>query len=460
MSQETRTPFSNIGPQGEGKHKARNHRNRVNSSLASTPSQAPADKFKISEQRKVGGSGNTSYLSSPQSDASRPQTKTSKKRSSEASGSGLDGSALHPSPSTEKVARKKPFVCSTDADVRKWIQHQRDYFEYMKNNLQLQVPTVTVTPSSYSAPNSSDQQSTFTSNSTRLSCEHCKKTGFKDKSKLQDHLRRHSDERPFVCSSSGCFKKYKYKRDLVNHAKLCVLKGRSQPSPQSELSAPGKEFQNRPIPQQLTIPTKTRLPTHPNISSPNPQYSSNPQDPRAQHTLQSQFHSPRNAKGNLTQHPSRFLPQVPDGHNYPLTGVGGDLVLLAQGGDSTQAAIPPPADAQIALGMGKNARQVFDSRSVQINRSIGSEALASLDQMQRKPDTHLASEAESTSRMFSREEESFNSTDRNGIQQRISSETEGESNLSDVQLPELEVESEFDEAYNLLRDSNLCTPID
>ncbi|KAF8416829.1 hypothetical protein EV426DRAFT_721602 [Tirmania nivea] len=171
------------------------------------PNQPQAPAFEsISNQRIIGGSGGTTfYATSSQSTSSTPQ------RGSEvtsSSGSALQlGQLGHGRKERDTHGQWPP-------RLNEWLSENRGVpFEYLHNSLQQR-----------NRDASNQQPSSTSNNPPKLSCPFCQKTNFKDNSKLQDHLKTHSDERPFVCPD--CHSKYKFKRDLVEHCrKRCKLRG-------------------------------------------------------------------------------------------------------------------------------------------------------------------------------------------------------------------------------------------
>jgi len=170
-----------------------------------------------------------------------------------------------------------------------------------------------------------------------------------------DHMRSHSQERPFLCPEPRCPRDFKYERDKVKHEKTCEFKGQNGGYSQSQLSLSDNYADNIAPPPPHPPPQARRVPNNTNSQS--------------QHTPQSETRRPTvtNVNGGITRHPSSPLPpQSP--HGGPLTGVGAQLAV--QFGAQS---LHPSLD----LNLGEGARRVRDSRIERIGRSISNAIQAS-----------------------------------------------------------------------------------
>ncbi|KAF8416828.1 hypothetical protein EV426DRAFT_625406 [Tirmania nivea] len=218
-------------------------------------------RLSISYHRNIGGSGSTtSYPTSSQS--VRPTY--TQQRDSDAIGS--SGSALQLS---QLGHGGKRIVIHDQLQPRfkEWLGENRVPGEYLRNSFPQQ---------NTDAPGQKPT-STF-----RLQCPYCPNSQFRDRSRLDDHMRSHSEERPYLCHK--CLSKsYKRLRDLVEHLReRCRFRSESDAYGAQRIHLSPRPSHSRAIPR---VPQS--VPHHQSQNS-YPHRISNKVDPQSQYIHQNQ----------------------------------------------------------------------------------------------------------------------------------------------------------------------------
>ncbi|KAI8144549.1 hypothetical protein BJV82DRAFT_607679 [Fennellomyces sp. T-0311] len=139
----------------------------------------------------------------------------------------------------------------------------------------------------------------------------CTKSGcekrFSRPDSLTTHIKTHSNVRPFICAAKGCGKAYYHARSLKKHEKTHDLS--TATTPNEPVSVPAA-FPNYSIAGPMPV-DYNQVPLHP--PPPHPHQHSHPTSPHPTTFVSNQFHVPMPA-------PSTTLPYTPSTIEQPQGG--------------------------------------------------------------------------------------------------------------------------------------------